>query len=244
MHKKENIRPLQNRFFSIFIFIFFMLFIQTPMVLALSIVGFSVENQENYVIFFSGLFFIIWTCLVVWITRKYYRHNTYVSSQSNIKARDLIFNILWFIVIFIGNGIFTFIMGKIYKTTESQNNALLLENIKKISDLNVQVVVATAIFFIAIVFVAPYLEELTFRGIFKETIFNKSSVISPLILSSAIFSIQHSSENIISFFMYMFMGGCLYMAYNRRNNIKDSILVHILNNFLSTSIIIINLIFS
>lgn len=240
--KNKGIKPIGSRFINAFIFIFLMIFIQTPMMLALSIIGLSVEVQDIYTILLLCLIFIIWTSLVIWITRKYYHRHSYERKQFSMNFRDLGFNVMWCIIIFIGNGFFSFIMGHVYHNTESKNNSLLLEHIKKVDYLDTQIVIGIIIFIITIVFIAPYLEELTFRGIFKETIFNKGAFIAPLLLSSALFSINHGSENIIAFFMYMFMGCCLYMAYNRRSNIKDSILVHIINNFCASIVIIFNLI--
>ena len=74
-----------------------------------------------------------------------------------------------------------------------------------------------------------------FRGItlprnFKETLFMKYRFWLPFIISSIIFSSQHLSTNIFSYAIYFLMGCVLYLAYNRRRNIKDSMMVHMLNN--------------
>ena len=82
--------------------------------------------------------------------------------------------------------------------------------------------------------IGPYLEELLFRGIFKETLFMKCRFWLPLILSSLVFSSQHLSTNIFSYALYFFMGCALYLAYDRGRNIKDSMMVHMLNNSVST----------
>lgn len=50
--------------------------------------------------------------------------------------------------------------------------------------------------------IGPYLEELVFRGIFKETLFMKCRFWLPLIFSSLIFSSQHLSSNIFSYAIY------------------------------------------
>ena len=82
--------------------------------------------------------------------------------------------------------------------------------------------------------IGPYLEELLFRGILKETLFMKYRFWLPFIISSIIFSSQHLSTNIFSYAIYFLMGCVLYLAYNRRRNIKDSMMVHMLNNSVST----------
>ena len=62
----------------------------------------------------------------------------------------------------------------------------------------------------------------------------KSRFWLPLIISSVVFSSQHLSTNIFSFGLYFLMGCVLYVAYDRRRNIKDSMMVHMLNNSITT----------
>ena len=61
-------------------------------------------------------------------------------------------------------------------------------------------------FILTISILTPYLEELIYRGIFKETLFSRAAFWLPLILSSLIFALQHSVTDIISILMFMFMG--------------------------------------
>ena len=109
----------------------------------------------------------------------------------------------------------------------------------KAKDVNFEVILGIIILFIFLTFVAPYLEELTFRGIFKESLFSRHFFWTPLILSSVIFSANHASTNLISFLMYALIGVVLYLAYQRRGNIKDSIMVHMLNNGVASITLII-----
>ena len=148
-------------------------------------------------------------------------------------------NILWLLAIRIAIGVFTVIMQSIYGVETSKNDEILMKQVEQLQRLNVPTVIALLSFFIAIVFVAPYLEELLFRGIFKETIFKKTAFLLPLIISSVVFSSLHGSTNWVSFLMYMALGMGFYMAYHRRRNLKDSMMVHMLNNtFAGVSMII------
>ncbi|MEM5398303.1 CPBP family intramembrane glutamic endopeptidase [Staphylococcus gallinarum] len=130
-------------------------------------------------------------------------------------------------------------MHMLYNDHISKNDKILIKQVEQIQHLNISSVISLLFFLIMIVLVAPYLEELLFRGIFKETLFKKSAFLLPMITSSIIFSLLHASTHWISFLMYMTVGSCLYMVYNRRKNIKDSIMVHILNN----SIAVISMMF-
>lgn len=77
---------------------------------------------------------------------------------------------------------------------------------------------------------APILEELAFRGIFTNIWFEKQRKLLPAILTSFLFSLAHGYDNNITFLMYFISGMIYFYAYCRRWNIKDSILLHILNN--------------
>lgn len=86
------------------------------------------------------------------------------------------------------------------------------------------------IFNLIISFAAPILEELALRGIFTNIWFRNGQKFIPALLSSTIFSLTHGFDNIVTFLMYFTAGLIYFFAYCRRWNIKDSILLHILNN--------------
>ena len=77
-------------------------------------------------------------------------------------------------------------------------------------------------------FVAPYLEELIYRGIFKETLFKRSSFWLPFILSSLIL-LPNMVFQIAAVLMYIIMGMVFYLAYHRRHNVRDSMMVHMIH---------------
>ncbi|RTX91921.1 CPBP family intramembrane metalloprotease [Staphylococcus pragensis] len=232
------VRPKGNRFLNVLIFIFFMIFIQLPAILALSTLGLAVTNKSLGLIIGLAIGFIILSTLVIWSVRTYYRRHTYENIHQSLKGKDIGINILWFIGLRIMIVIMSFLMVAIYGQHQSNNDKALMKNLERIDTLTPSIVIALIIFFVAITFVAPYVEEHTFRGIFKETIFNKGSFILPFILSSVIFSANHSAGNIIAFLMYMLMGMGLYLAYKRRGSLKDSILVHMLNNAYASVVLI------
>ncbi|MCJ1655341.1 CPBP family intramembrane metalloprotease [Staphylococcus sp. NRL 16/872] len=232
------IRPKGNRFLNVFIFIFFMIFIQLPAILALSTLGLAVSNKSLGLIIGLAIGFIILSAFVIWAVRTYYRRHTYENIHQPLKLKDIGINILWFIGLRIMIIIMSAIMVSIYGQHQSNNDKALMKNLERIDTLTPSIIIALIVFFVAITFIAPYVEEHAFRGIFKETIFNKGSFILPLILSSVIFSANHSAGNLIAFLMYMLMGIGLYLAYKRRGSLKDSILVHMLNNAYASVVLI------
>lgn len=186
-----------------------------------------------------SLAFVILAIIVIWAVRTYYHKRTYEIVKKRLNKRDIGINILWFIVLRIAVLIFSLLIMQIYGEEQSTNDELLMKNLIDIEHLTLPIIISLIVFFVAITFIAPYLEEHVFRGIFKETVFNKMTLWSPMLISSAVFSINHASNNIITFLMYMSMGIVLYLVYNRRKNIKDSIMVHMLNNAVASITMII-----
>lgn len=82
---------------------------------------------------------------------------------------------------------------------------------------------------IAVIVVAPLVEEFVFRGLFKEMLFPQQKWLS-LIVSSLVFSSFHMSSNVWSFLIYFALGALFCLAYYRRMNIYDAVLLHSLNN--------------
>lgn len=87
----------------------------------------------------------------------------------------------------------------------------------------------TIYFLLVVGLVAPIIEELIFRGLASQLLFNGSQKWLVGLTSSLLFAIPHST-NIIEGMMYFVLGVVFYLAYIRRGNIKDSIGLHMLNN--------------
>lgn len=90
------------------------------------------------------------------------------------------------------------------------------------------------IFHITIGLFAPIYEELVYRGMFTTYFFKTKGMVVKLLVSSSIFSLVHLSvqSHPSEFIIYFALGAILYLAYARRGNIKDAMMVHFLNNFL------------
>lgn len=83
--------------------------------------------------------------------------------------------------------------------------------------------------------IGPVIEELVFRGLFTELLFKNTSKWWSGVVSSVIFGVFHlQSFDLVELVTYSVLGGMLYLSYARRGEIKDSILLHILNNLLPT----------
>ena len=87
-----------------------------------------------------------------------------------------------------------------------------------------------ALLFVAtIAFIAPIMEELMFRGFGTAFFFKNNQKVLPAIVTSVVFTLPHITQ-LTEFPIYFALGLVLYLSYARRGNIKDSMLVHILNN--------------
>lgn len=230
MNYSNSVKPKGNRIVNILIFIGLMLLVSSPTIVASSIIYSVVNHVSLWIIIGITIIGIIWTIFMMWLFRWYYHKKSYETHQHQFRLKDILINISWFIALRITIGIFSLIMQSVYNDSTSENDKILLNRMEQLSNLSVSSVIGLLFFLIVIIFVAPYLEELLFRGIFKETIFRQTAFLLPLIISSVIFSSLHGSTNWISFLMYMALGMCFYMVYNRRKNLKDSMMVHMLNN--------------
>ena len=87
-----------------------------------------------------------------------------------------------------------------------------------------------ALLFVAtIAFIAPIMEELIFRGFGTAFFFKNNQKVLAALVTSVVFTLPHITQ-LTEFPIYFAIGLVFYLSYARRGNIKDSMLVHILNN--------------
>ncbi|PTJ16166.1 CPBP family intramembrane glutamic endopeptidase [Staphylococcus simulans] len=239
----DKIRPKGRRWLNIILWIVFMFLCTTPTLVAMFLIGFVAMNPHGNPLAFAGIIvgYVIWSALVIWLLVWYYRKKGYESLKP-LGFVDIAWNILYFIATRIWTALCVVVMAVVFGEQGSENDDLLLKQVQHLQDFtNPMIVIALILFVFHLTFVGPFLEEITFRGIFKETIFSRFSFWLPMLISSAIFSINHASTNIVGFLLYMGMGACFYLAYQRRRNLWDSYMVHALNNGTASIAIIIGL---
>jgi len=248
LQQSNEKKPTGSRFMSVLLVLFMgYILLSIPMMLLGMLVGFQVDDDMSsstwvwwlIAIIYVGVTYLI--CKWVWRT---YKKRAYEDYTQKIRKRDGWINIAFAaglrVLVFVGS----YSMIAIYGEDMSANDKALFEalGIDKLSDINVTalLVISIIIFLIHITFVAPFLEELIFRGMFKERVFRQHAFWLPLIISSIIFGMAHMGGNVIASLMYIGLGVIMYLAYNRRGNIKDSMMVHMINNGVaSISIIVI-----
>lgn len=130
----------------------------------------------------------------------------------------------------------TFLIQIITGNAMSANDAALMATNEQLSQMFPLYFIA---FHVAIGVFAPIMEELVFRGFFSRYFFQSHSKKVTWLVSTSIFALLHITYP-IEFLMYFALGTIFYLAYARRENLVDSIVVHLLNNGLLVLISVVN----
>lgn len=194
-----------------------------PLMLTMSAIGLQ-KYTPIYLQWGISLILIAFILFSIrWLWRYYKKHTPYAIQKLGI--RDIAIAVGLFIFlrgIAIGG---TLLNAHVTGNEMTSNDAAL-----QASDPLALFPMYFIIFNLLIGIVAPILEELTFRGIFIDIWFKGNRKWLSAIITSSIFALAHGLDNFITFSMYFIMGLTFFFAYYRRHNIKDSILLHILNN--------------
>lgn len=221
----------------IFYFIGFIFISLSPMF----IVSIMIDIGDNTMPILTSFICLLILFLFLLILNFLY---TYYKKISRNKFKKIYCkNIINIIIMFIGMR-FIFMILKLLLEFET-NDGLTKNDETLISlestNLSVSVVI---LFAITIMFISPICEELIYRGIFHNMFFKKNILyVFPSLISSFIFSLLHAPTNIVSFLIYFLASLILYYAYIRRDNILESIILHILNNSIYTYYLILNNLF-
>ena len=187
------------------------------------------EGSVAYVLIFTQVIKLIFVMVYIG-----FRKNSYMSKHNESYIMKDKTNDSHFRSVVIGLGLAGFgniLLGSImniFKDAELiKNNIDMINNAVSYNNLSEQIVIT-----IAVVIMAPIMEELLFRGIlFRE----EELIASPkaaIILSALGFSIYHA--NLLQSINTLFLGLALAFVYHYRRNIIDCILVHMANNAVAT----------
>ena len=157
------------------------------------------------------------------------RYQTHVSEDIKVLSfswgdfgKALLFFLVARVVAVVGTYLNILLTGK---STTSNDNAL--QSLGKI--MSVDHIFFALLYVMTVAVIAPIIEELVFRGFATIFFFKKDQKIVAALITSIIFALPHISKW-TEFPLYFAMGLVLYAAFARRGNLKDSIVVHILNN--------------
>lgn len=215
-------------FWRVGIVAIFFLLIQVPP-MAVSIANRQPNNQQLAVIL-SVIFVLIFLFIISCARRVYRKYNQFGNS-GKIDGRLILAG---YIALLLGMAFFGYLNQAIFHQTETANN----EIIKRLLDHNRLI---TIVFVASSFTLTPVAEELIFRGILTNLFFKRDALWSKMVLSGLVFSLAHTSSNIISFLLYCFMGMVLTYVYRQSGSLKNSIMVHAINNLVAMSMMLISL---
>lgn len=165
---------------------------------------------------------------------KFYRKSRFAEQDTSYTRKDLIANIGFYVLLLAYLSIVNRIMtSQGINTTANQK---ILESFMN-KDTSIFGLIAYGT---VITILAPFFEELIFRGIVVTRILPESPWIAG-ILSSILFSFVHIPSDIWSFLLYFGMSLIMHASFVRRRNLMDSITVHLFNNGFSYIILVLTI---
>lgn len=215
-------------FWRVGIVAIFFLLIQVPP-MAVSIANRHPNNQQLAVIL--SVIFVLIFLFIISCARRVYRKYNQLGNGGKIDGRLILAG---YITLLLGMAIFGYLNQVIFHQTETTNN----EIIRQLLDHNRLI---TIVFVVSSFTLTPVAEELIFRGILTNLFFKRDALWSKMVLSGLVFSLAHTSSNIISFLLYCFMGMVLTYVYRQSGSLKNSIMVHAINNLVAMSMMLISL---
>ena len=199
------------------LFLVFYVLIQTPP-MAVAIAN-RWPNNQGVAIVMSSLFVLIFLFIINRANYVFHQYNQ-LPQKTGIKVGAVIGG---YLALMVGMMFFSWLNQVIFHQSGTANNEL----IRQMLDHNRLV---TGVFVISSFTLTPVAEELIFRGILTNLFFKPTRLWPKVILSGVVFSSAHASTTIVSFLLYCFMGMVLAYVYRKTGNIKNSMLIHALNN--------------
>ncbi|MCK3881684.1 CPBP family intramembrane metalloprotease [Streptococcus suis] len=195
------------------------------------------ETTPTYMQWLASLGYLLVTGIVlVLVWKKYINKDEKEKEKFPFTWKDFGIALLFYLatrLVAIGG---TLLIQMVTGNATSANDAALTAANEQLSRMFPLYFVA---FHLAIGIFAPILEELVFRGFFGRYFFKNNRKWLKLTVSSSIFALLHIFYP-IEFIVYFLLGAIFYLAYDRRENIVDSIVVHLLNNGLLVIISVVN----
>lgn len=172
----------------------------------------------TYVIFILAVIFFLW--------KKLSAHDKENLFKQPIKLKDFGFVVLYWLAARIIAAGGTVIITALTGASSTANDEALMSVATYFSG---GFFFYTVLYCLLIGIFGPIIEEMAYRAFPTYLLFNGKLTWVTGVVTTAIFALPHATT-ILEFILYFGMGSAFYLAYRRRGNIKDSMLVHILNN--------------
>lgn len=183
----------------------------------------NVDIQSSWLLI--GLIYLMMISYI--INKSSYRCSRLRHDLSNLKDREVLWSVLltFMTQFFISSGGYQLVLSGLYYVNEPlaieiyENSAFSYQNNQEVIWI-----------YVTIALLVPIFEELLFRGVILSRLLRYFSIILSLILMSICFGVLHGVD-FIGATAFAFLCGVLYLKYH---NIWAPILVHIINNSLTT----------
>ncbi len=171
-----------------------------------------------YLAFILAVIFLLW--------RRLSTHDKEGLLKQKITLKDFGFIVLYWLAARVIAIVGTVIINALAGTTSTANDAAL-QSMTNYFDGGF--FFFTLLYCLLVGIFAPIIEEMAYRAFPTYLLFDGKSGWLTGLVTTAIFALPHATT-VLEFILYFGMGAVFYLAYHRRGNIKDSMLVHILNN--------------
>ncbi|KRM69738.1 CPBP family intramembrane glutamic endopeptidase [Apilactobacillus ozensis] len=180
------------------------------------------KNILASVAYFAIYGVLIWLSIACY--KKYGRH----SINQKLRPYDFKMAIMFYGISIILEMVLSVLNMVIYNKTTSSNQQAINEMLNRNH-------LTLILMLFGLIILSPILEELVFRGILMDSVFQPGAKWLPIVISGALFGLAHSPGfNIFFILTYFEMGFFMAYVYRKTGNIKANITMHMLNNLISS----------
>lgn len=173
-----------------------------------------------------ALITVVALAIAFWLYKRQLRDNNEwgFNRSPHWDARRIGIALLGTVLLFFASAALLYLIQKNGGGSTSQNQAAL-DRLAKKGNIN--------LYKIMVAFLAPFLEEIIFRGMFFNTFFTKPSKLNKwlgIIVSAFVFAYLHDRTFTQFFFVYWALGLILGWIYMQTKDLRYSMLAHMLYN--------------
>ncbi|BAO66326.1 CPBP family intramembrane glutamic endopeptidase [Candidatus Karelsulcia muelleri] len=180
---------------------------------------FYILNINKYTLFYT-LYIFPYILIYIYIKNNKNNKKIIFLKKKNKKINYYFFFIFIIFIILFNNyfcGLNKFFVSK--------------QSLKDIKNLDIKTYKYPYIFIPTITLLAPFFEEILFRGIILNILYNNEDPIKAILFSSLLFGFIHM--NILQFISGFFIGNIIGVSYVTTFSINICILIHIYNNMIA-----------
>ena len=174
----------------------------------------------------AAIYIVIFSLIIAWAGYLYRRYRRW-QPQPQTPWRTIGWVVGGWLVIIMGESVLSQLNQAIYHQADTANNEALKQLMAGSHESMGLMLLAAVVF-------SPIAEELIFRGLVMNFFFKSEDFWPPILLSGLLFTLAHSSTTLISYLIYFYMGVVFAYIYRRTGSLKNTMLLHSLNNLVAS----------